>query len=118
MALSANIEKRTRKAVYARDGYRCALCDCTTAIQVHHVIPRGQGGPSTMRNLITLCGICHGQCHGMNLMPDLSQEYMQQLCVEYLADYYAEDDGGWNPWTRDPWDDRPPEKVGYIPKHE
>ena len=35
--LSASIPNETRKAVYARDGYRCALCD--DILSGHVVLP-------------------------------------------------------------------------------
>ena len=57
--ISASIPNQTRKAVYRRDGYRCALCDSTKGLQVHHAIPRSQGGNNTEHNLITLCATCH-----------------------------------------------------------
>ena len=41
--LSAHISNQTRKAVYRRDGYRCALCDDTRGLQVHHVVRRSFG---------------------------------------------------------------------------
>ena len=45
--ISANIPTSTRKAIYRRDGYRCALCDSTQYLQIHHIIPRGKGGGRT-----------------------------------------------------------------------
>lgn len=94
---NANLDKKTRKAVYARDGYRCALCDCTQYIQIHHVIPRGEGGTDHPHNLITLCAACHGLAHGIKMYEGHSAtaEDMEQYCVEYLSDYYA---GEWSPW--------------------
>ena len=53
--ISANVSKETRKAVYRRDHYRCALCDSEQGLQVHHVVSRGQGGTNFPQNLITLC---------------------------------------------------------------
>ena len=53
--ISANISKKTRRAVYARDGYACALCDSTKYLQVHHCIKRSQGGTDSLQNLICLC---------------------------------------------------------------
>ncbi len=32
--ISANIPTSTRKAIYRRDGYRCALCDSTQYLQI------------------------------------------------------------------------------------
>ena len=65
--LSANLTKETRKSIYRRDGYRCALCDSTRFLQIHHVVPRGQGGTDSPHNLICLCSDCHALAHGTNL---------------------------------------------------
>ena len=53
--IGARISNETRKAVYRRDGYRCALCDDTRGLQIHHVVLRSQGGTNLPQNLITLC---------------------------------------------------------------
>lgn len=93
----ANISTATRRRVYRRDGYRCALCDSTRFLQIHHHVPRGEGGGNSPHNLITLCSDCHAMCHGVNLRGwvDMDQETIVQNCTEYLADLYA---GYWNPW--------------------
>ena len=100
--ISANIPNETRKAVYRRDGFRCALCDETRYLQIHHVIPRGKGGNDSVYNLITLCSKCHALAHGTNVydFDDITQEDVEQAAVEYMADYYAPD---WNPWKRPPY---------------
>ena len=102
--IGANIPNATRKAVYRRDGYRCALCDSTKYIQVHHVIPRSRGGTNHPHNLITLCADCHAMAHGINLQgwQDVTQETVEQAAVEYLSDLYAEEGQPWNPWTKPP----------------
>lgn len=64
--VSADISKERRKEVYARDGYVCALCGSHQYLQIHHVIPRSQGGSDFPENLITLCSKCHGQAHGVD----------------------------------------------------
>ena len=94
----ANISKARRKAIYRRDGWRCALCDNTRYIQVHHVIPRSFGGGSSEMNLITLCSVCHGQAHGINMYddPTFDAEWAELECVRYLSDMYAPD---WNPFS-------------------
>ena len=94
--INASISKKKRKAVYARDGYRCALCDGSTGLQIHHAIPRGQGGSDSLHNLITLCAKCHAEVHGV--IPydmEITPEELGQYCIEYLADMYAPN---WNPW--------------------
>ena len=92
-----------RREVYRRDGYRCALCDSSQGLQVHHAIARGEGGTDSPQNLITLCSYCHSHAHGRPLYdtPITAQE-IAQACVEYLADYYAPD---WNPWEKGRWSD-------------
>lgn len=106
--ISANIKTSTRKAVYRRDGYSCALCDSTQYLQVHHYIERGAGGYDIPQNLITLCSRCHGQAHGIDLYDSIiTQDDIEQAIVEYLADYYTSDTTVWNPWgdklPYEPW---------------
>ena len=99
--ISANIPNYIRKEVYRRDGYRCALCDCDVGLQIHHAVPRGQGGTSYPHNLITLCWRCHAVAHGTRMPEygDMDADQMTQACIEYLADRYAEDGLLWNPWA-------------------
>ena len=95
----ANISNKTRKAVYRRDDYACALCDSTKGLQVHHVIPRGKGGIDSEQNLITLCCFCHAAVHGQPIdVTEMTAADYEQACIEYLADYYAPD---WNPWKKE-----------------
>ncbi len=97
--VSANISADRRKAIYRRDGFQCALCDSTKYLQIHHYIPRGQGGSDSPHNLITLCSDCHGTAHGILMYGDcVSREDVEQAMVEYLEDMYVED---WNPWRRE-----------------
>lgn len=98
--ISAKLTNTTRRAVYRRDGYRCALCDSTKYLQVHHYIKRSQGGHNGLHNLICLCADCHALAHGTILNErGITQEDVQQAVMEYLADYYAQD---WNPWEAGP----------------
>lgn len=112
--ISAGIDKQTRKRVYRRDGYRCALCDSTRYIQIHHVVPRGKGGPvNNEQNLITLCADCHALAHGTNLRDyaDFAdpERQVNQAIIEYLADLYACEGIVWNPWGKN----RNPLKEGW-----
>lgn len=111
---AANIPTATRRAVYRRDGYRCALCDDVRGLQIHHAMPRSVGGSNDEMNLITLCWRCHAEAHGTYLperhrhapkTPEqlaefrrsLKEDYAQQI-VEYLADHYAEEGQIWCPF--------------------
>lgn len=48
----------TRKAVFARDGGRCAYCNAA-ATSIDHVIPRSRGGEHTWENVVASCGRCN-----------------------------------------------------------
>ena len=95
----AKLTNDQRKTIYRRDGWQCAVCGSHQYLQIHHYIPRGQGGADCPHNLITLCSDCHAMAHGINLvgLPDLTQEEMEQWIVEYLEDMYLE---RWNPRGR------------------
>lgn len=111
--MNANISNKIRRDIYKRDGFRCALCDSTDGLQIHHVIPRGVGGSNSPMNLICLCWRCHNAAHdGMAfdaIRKSITSEElrrlhatvmadMEQACVEYVADLYAEQGEVWNPW--------------------
>lgn len=101
--LSAKLTNQERKAIYRRDGFRCALCDSTKYIQIHHYISRGAGGTNHPHNLITLCSDCHAAAHGIFLQDwtDVTQEHIDQAIVEYLSDLYAEQGKIWNPYRNE-----------------
>ena len=50
--------KRVRAQVLKRDR-KCFICGLTESLTVHHIVPRSEGGTTTLRNLITLCIRCH-----------------------------------------------------------
>lgn len=60
-APTATIPPHLRRAVTARDRH-CAFPGCRqrpAACQVHHVIPRAEGGVTALRNLVLLCSFHH-----------------------------------------------------------
>lgn len=61
----ATVPPRLRRRVLARDGYACQAPGCrhTQHLQVHHRLPRAQGGRTVLENLVTLCGRCHRELH-------------------------------------------------------
>jgi 5-methylcytosine-specific restriction endonuclease McrA len=47
-----------------RDKFQCQICgdrhgDPHCQLHAHHRVPRSEGGPDTLENLITLCDLCH-----------------------------------------------------------
>lgn len=106
--IGANVTKKTRKNIYRREGYQCAVCGSNRQLEIHHVVKRSRGGGNNTQNLICLCHICHCLVHGERPMPDyyrrslgpLRPEDVELAMVEYLSDYYAETFGiPWWPWS-------------------
>lgn len=95
--ISANVPNDIRKGIYRRDGFACALCGDPRNLQIHHVIPRGHGGGNSPCNLICVCRYCHAAAHGTYLVENfpVTQEDVEQYCVEYLSDMYA---AAWSPF--------------------
>jgi 5-methylcytosine-specific restriction endonuclease McrA len=48
----------TRRAVFARDGGRCAYCTAP-ATSLDHVVPRSRGGLHAWDNVVAACGRCN-----------------------------------------------------------
>lgn len=123
--IPANISNAQRKEIYRREGYRCALCDSARYIQIHHIIPRSQGGGNHPHNLIALCSDCHALAHGLDLrglgegdgaatwartertaeiegLLDIEKDRPVDVAiVEYMSDYYACQGVIWNPWRKE-----------------
>lgn len=49
----------SRRAVLARDGFRCQYCGSTRQLTLDHVIPVSRGGTSTWDNVVTSCSTCN-----------------------------------------------------------
>jgi hypothetical protein len=54
-----------RRAVLRRDEARCKVPGCrhATFVDVHHLVPRAEGGRHSAENLVTLCGAHHRAIH-------------------------------------------------------
>ena len=52
--------KISRRALFARDGWRCVYCGTSGGrLTLDHVIPRSRGGDSTWENVVTSCSPCN-----------------------------------------------------------
>lgn len=114
--MNAGVSREMRREVYRRDGWRCALCDNSQGLQIHHVVPRGRGGVNHPMNLITLCWRCHSAVHGSMVGDEYASaagcgkrmkpeevrravmEHMDLACIAYVSDYYAEQGEEWYPY--------------------
>jgi 5-methylcytosine-specific restriction endonuclease McrA len=52
--------KISRRALFARDGWRCVYCGTTSGrLTLDHVVPRSRGGESVWENVVTSCATCN-----------------------------------------------------------
>lgn len=49
----------SRKAILARDGFRCQYCGSTRRLTLDHIVPRSRGGLTSWENVITSCASCN-----------------------------------------------------------
>jgi len=52
--------KISRRALFARDGWRCQYCGNESGkLTLDHVVPRSRGGESSWENVVTSCAPCN-----------------------------------------------------------
>ena len=51
--------KISRRALFARDGWRCVYCGSAGRLTLDHVVPRSRGGQSVWENVVTACAPCN-----------------------------------------------------------
>jgi 5-methylcytosine-specific restriction endonuclease McrA len=52
--------KISRRALFARDGWRCQYCGSEGGkLTLDHVVPRSRGGESSWENVVTSCSPCN-----------------------------------------------------------
>jgi hypothetical protein len=90
--------RRLSRQTKKRDAQQCQVCgdrkgDPYTILNAHHIIPRAQGGPDTLENLITLCDLCHavvtprwekpwfGKVEDRSNLPSVRAEYMEFIAL-------------------------------------
>jgi hypothetical protein len=70
-----SIRPAVRRTVLQRDQRRCRVPGCFHAsfLDVHHIVPRAEGGSNTVDNLLTLCGSHHRAVHRGELVIDRAE---------------------------------------------
>jgi 5-methylcytosine-specific restriction endonuclease McrA len=63
--------KISRRALFARDGWRCVYCGSTGRLTLDHVVPRSRGGDSVWENVVTSCAPCNMR-KGNRLLHEIS----------------------------------------------
>ena len=69
--------KISRRALFARDGWRCVYCGTTAGrLTLDHVVPRSRGGTSEWENVVTSCAPCNLK-KGNRLLEEVSMQLMR-----------------------------------------
>jgi len=49
----------SRRALFARDGWRCQYCGSVGRLTLDHVVPKSRGGDSVWENVVASCAPCN-----------------------------------------------------------
>jgi len=89
--------RNLRHLIFERDSYTCIMCS-DRATDLHHVVPRSQGGSNTPYNLVSLCRLHHRVVHGDRIIWEIRPSHViddhdeaELCCIMYLCDLYAEE---------------------------
>lgn len=68
----AAIPKHTEKLIYQQANSRCPFCECDeiSLLDIHHIVPRSEGGSNEPSNLILSCKNCHARIHSGSISQD------------------------------------------------
>ena len=83
--------KLLRDSVVNRDRYTCQECGYRKGnkerrqLNVHHVIPRKEGGADHPENLVTLCKRCHGKMEGKRKNPRNPEDAVFEETINKLS---------------------------------
>ncbi len=90
------MDEETREAVHVRDRGQCANCRASgsdVTLDVHHIVPRGQGGSNRMPNLTLLCRQCHDAAHEQAMAPTVDFRSTGQMgtdCFGAFLEFFRE----------------------------
>lgn len=62
----------------------CEICN-NTAIEVHHILAKSQGGKDEISNLMALCRNCHDHAHSDKVIYERS--YFQKIHNDFIMKF-------------------------------
>lgn len=96
MSKPTRVHEVTNQAIRSRDENRCGNCGEEgkhATLDVHHIVPRGQGGSNLMSNQTVLCRRCHDAAHGKQMAPtvqSMSTGTMKPKTFELYRQFWSE----------------------------
>jgi 5-methylcytosine-specific restriction endonuclease McrA len=79
-----------RAHIRERDDERCVLCG-RPGREVHHIIPRAQGGLGSADNGVCLDSTCHHQAHRSQAVERQLARYRERVLLPYYGLAHASD---------------------------
>lgn len=73
-------------------GHSCVACGAAP-VQMDHIMPRSQGGPSVVENGLPLCPTCHWKKTAGTMV--IEYHWLARQQVDWLAE------AGWVEWDKD-----------------
>ncbi len=58
-----NIRRKLKEIAFKEYGEKCEVCDYSLSVDIHHLIPRSEGGTNDMENISVLCPNHHREYH-------------------------------------------------------
>lgn len=98
------VKGKLRDEVLERDNQACVSCGSEDDLEVHHIIPRDQGGKNAKENLATLCVGCHYYAHGGGQPTDEGRytvAFWDSVEYEDQAEF-------WEEWIHQSFEERAP----------
>lgn len=91
---ATDISMSVKQRVWERDGGRCVVCGCSTAMPNAHYIPRSKGGLGIEENIVTLCtSMTPNHCHErFDKGTQKEREQLRKIIKNYLKSQYKD----WN----------------------
>lgn len=65
-----NLNKINKERVISFHDNKCVICGTKhrSKLEIHHIIPKSEGGTNEIGNLIPLCHICHCMVHKIDVL--------------------------------------------------
>ena len=91
-----DIAPKTRREVLHRDGGKCTVPRCRSArfIEIHHIVPRSEGGSHDASNLTSLCDGHHKAMHEGKLKlagraPNITVRFANDPAIPHVETHVA-----------------------------
>ena len=92
--------KISRRALFARDGWRCVYCGSSNGrLTLDHVVPRSKGGESVWENVVTACAPCNLR-KGDRSLEQVGMELKTGSTITFNMHYYKQPGEGTGYWNQ------------------